>query len=323
MTLKETLLNTGYFLNNEWLDAYCGLIEANRATQGVLTEKHHILQRAYFKLSKAARKDAKANLVRLSFEDHVRAHWYLYKCTQKELKLSNEVAVRRMVNGRVKYDLELGLSSDAYRELQEMWLAIKNDETTEYFSEEAEAFLIDHYLTDGAAYCAKALGRSRHCITTKATKMGLREPKLQWWSSEEVEWLKENNSLPLKQQAAYLQRSCLAVSRKKQLLGLATKAADSAWTEEELQILKDNYQSLGREGCSKLLGRSASAVQSQASYLGLRADISPIYCVELNKRFSSIHAAAQELNIAYTLIQRVLTGKQKQTKGYHFIKLPK
>ena len=121
MTLKETLLNTGYFLNNEWLDAYCELVKTKGVAKGVATEKHHILQKAYFKLIKnTSGKDAKTNLVHLSFADHVRAHWFLYKCTQKELKLSNEVAVRRMVNGRVKYDLDLGLTEKDYEELQTM-----------------------------------------------------------------------------------------------------------------------------------------------------------------------------------------------------------
>ena len=322
MTLKETLLNTGYFLNNEWLDAYCDLVKNNGVAKCGATEKHHILQRAYFKLIKdTCGKDAKANLVHLSFADHVRAHWFLYKCTQKELKLSNEVAVRRMVNGRVKYDLELGLTIKDYEDLQAMWLEIKNDESTEYFSEEAEAFLLAHYNTEGPAYCAKALGRSRHCITTKATKIGLREPVLTWWTDEEITWLKENKDLSLKQQAAHLNRSYQSVSSKRRLLGIAAKAEDTAWTDDELQILKDNYEQLGREGCAKLLNRPVGSVQSQASYLGLRFARSPIYCVELDKRFSSIYEAGQELNIAHTLIRRVLSGKQKQTNGYRFIKL--
>lgn len=226
-----------------------------------------------------------------------------------------------MVNGRVKYDLELGLTPKDYKELQAMWLEIKNDESTTYFSEEAEVFLRAHYLTDGPAYCAKALGRTRHCITDKATKMGLREPVLTWWTDEEIAWLKENKSLPLKQQAAYLNRPYQSVSSKRRFLGIAGKAEDVAWTDEELQILKDNYEQLGREGCAKLLGRSVSSVQSHASYLGLRVARSPIYCIELEKSFLSIYEASQELGIAYNLIQRVLSGKQKQTHGYHFIKL--
>lgn len=322
MTLKETLLNTGYFLNNEWLDAYCELVKTKGVTKSVSTEKHHILQKAYFKLIMNTNgKDAKTNLVHLSFADHVRAHWFLYKCTQKELKLSNEVAVRRMVNGRVKYDLELGLTAKDYEELQAMWLEIKNNESTEYFSEEAEVFLLAHYDTDGPAYCAKALGRTRHCITDKATKMGLREPVPTWWTEDEITWLKENKELSLKQQAAYLNRSYQSVSSKRRLLGIAAKAEDIAWTDDELQILKDNYEQLGREGCAKLLNRPVSSVQSQASYLGLRFARSPIYCIELDRRFTSIYEAAKELNIAHTLIRRVSSGKQKQTNGYHFVKL--
>ena len=130
MTLKEQLLETGYFIANEWLDDYIALIEANRSNKDNLTEKHHILQKAYFKLTSTKIIDAKSNLVKLSFADHVKAHWLLYKCTKNELKLSNETAVRRMVNARVSYQLEKGLNEAEYQLLQKMWLEIKNSELT-------------------------------------------------------------------------------------------------------------------------------------------------------------------------------------------------
>ena len=51
MTLKQKFLSLGIFLDNEYLDFYCSLITNNLQTkfQKNITEKHHIIQRAYYK----------------------------------------------------------------------------------------------------------------------------------------------------------------------------------------------------------------------------------------------------------------------------------
>lgn len=43
-----------------------------------------------------------------------------------------------------------------------------------------------------------------------------------------------------------------------------------------------------------------------------------VYCVELDKTFTSQTAAANELGLKQALISSVCTGKQKSTGGYHF-----
>lgn len=45
---KTQLLNTGYFVDNNYLDSYLELINASKSNQ-CYQEKHHIINEAYFK----------------------------------------------------------------------------------------------------------------------------------------------------------------------------------------------------------------------------------------------------------------------------------
>ena len=49
--MKDLLLKTGYFIDNEYLDSYVKLVESNAvAESSVSTQIHHILPRCYFLL---------------------------------------------------------------------------------------------------------------------------------------------------------------------------------------------------------------------------------------------------------------------------------
>lgn len=89
--LKIKLLNTGYFEDNIWLDKYCQLIIENKNTKydSSVTEKHHILQRKYFKLNNLNIDNSNENIVNLKYSNHILAHYYLCYCTIKELKNAN------------------------------------------------------------------------------------------------------------------------------------------------------------------------------------------------------------------------------------------
>ena len=73
MTLKEKLLKTGYFIDNEYLANYIKLVE-NYITDKLYTERHHILQRAYFELNGLEVDNSKTNIVKLAYADHCKAH---------------------------------------------------------------------------------------------------------------------------------------------------------------------------------------------------------------------------------------------------------
>ena len=108
--MKNLLLKTGYFLDNEWLDKYVELV-SKQADIGYV-EKHHFIPVSIYKYlykcktryeaEKLADKDVNNFLVKLSFIDHCKAHLYLYNCTRAEIKHSNEVAFKTMVEDKVK-----------------------------------------------------------------------------------------------------------------------------------------------------------------------------------------------------------------------------
>lgn len=81
--MKEKLLGLGVFVDNEYLDLYCSLIENNRRTkkEKFKTQQHHIIPRCYFKFKDEPCDNSKANLVNLSYTDHIIAHYYLSLCS--------------------------------------------------------------------------------------------------------------------------------------------------------------------------------------------------------------------------------------------------
>ncbi len=108
-TLKEKLLSLGVFLNNKYLDFYCTIILKNKNTKFIkrLTEKHHIIQRSYYKLNNLEVDNSAENTVYLSHFDHCLAHYYLCECTVGRLKYSNEYAFIKMVKIESRFDFDL------------------------------------------------------------------------------------------------------------------------------------------------------------------------------------------------------------------------
>ena len=92
--LKKTLLSKRGFLDNEFLEKYCSLVERNMNT-GVrhrITNAHHIIPKAWFKLNHHEVDNSQQNLVNLVYREHALAHYYLCLCTEKELQYANELA---------------------------------------------------------------------------------------------------------------------------------------------------------------------------------------------------------------------------------------
>lgn len=109
MTLKEKLLNTKVFIDNAQLDSYISII-TKQTTGSKYTEKHHIIPRVYFKINKQKIDNSSDNIVRLSYLDHILAHYYLSFCTIGKLKQANISAFIMLV--------ETGLSILTENEIQ-------------------------------------------------------------------------------------------------------------------------------------------------------------------------------------------------------------
>lgn len=93
--MKQKILNTKAFIDNEFLDKYIELIKKNnsRNQEKFKTERHHILPKCYFKYNNLLVDESIENIVNLLYVDHVLAHYYLSKCSNIDyLVYSNELA---------------------------------------------------------------------------------------------------------------------------------------------------------------------------------------------------------------------------------------
>ena len=76
MQLKERLLNTGDFVDNEYLDKYIQLVLPNQNTKAVpcKTNSHHIVPSYYYRQHKLPVDNSLENRVNLLYRDHMLAH---------------------------------------------------------------------------------------------------------------------------------------------------------------------------------------------------------------------------------------------------------
>lgn len=81
--LKTRMLYLGIFENNQYLEAYCNLIERNKNTPKIpfQTQQHHIFPRFLYKDANVELDNTKFNLVNLEYKDHILAHYYLCLCS--------------------------------------------------------------------------------------------------------------------------------------------------------------------------------------------------------------------------------------------------
>lgn len=85
MLIREKMLSTGLFEENDFFNKYCDLIERNETTkkQRCKTQRHHIIPVvAYEVLNMDGVNDA-GNLINLLYKDHILAHYYLALCAKQ------------------------------------------------------------------------------------------------------------------------------------------------------------------------------------------------------------------------------------------------
>lgn len=276
--LKQKLLNTGLFLDNEYLDEYINLVLSNNITVGY-TEKHHILQRNYFKKSGLPVDNSPDNLITLSYCDHCKAHWLLYFCTTGYLKKANEASIRyivemyKVLTGKDRNKFEFNDSD--FQLLQSYMISIVNDENSRYWTEAEVDYLKKNYCGYGTGpKCAKYLNKPINLVNEKARLLGLSN-NCPDWTEAEIETLYKY--YPIEGDKVYLRiplHSKDACRGKAKQLKIRTK--NHYWTDKETQILKINYPLAGPVGCSKLLpGRTPNKCAHKAARLGLVYENNP------------------------------------------------
>lgn len=96
---KQELLDTGYFIDNEYLAAYLQLVRHSAVQEHL--HIHHIIPKQYYKKLNIKVDSSTKNTVKLSLVDHIKAHWYLSNCTTSWLKAGSFYAIRFLFSTKV------------------------------------------------------------------------------------------------------------------------------------------------------------------------------------------------------------------------------
>lgn len=276
--LKQVLLDTGYFVDNSYLDEYLELIQKPFYFSGY-SERHHVIPAMVYnikysirdrcKARKLADKDLNNFLVDLLFKDHCKAHWLLYNCTTGEVKACNARAYILMTgkgDGRLKE-----LTEEEYTEVQQQRDLIMNEDEY-YWSLEEVQILYDHYSAYSFDELINILNKPKYCIIAKANKLGLYRPRDRFWTVEDEQWLINNYSKYSRKECAdFLNKTEASINKKCTTLKLYK--APTQWTNEQNEWLTKNYSKHTVSESAKILGRSYNAIRSQASKLKLGTPI--------------------------------------------------
>lgn len=106
------------------------------------------------------------------------------------------------------------------------------------------------------------------------------------WTDREIEYLKELFNLGLSDEeiAEKLQRTLDGIKAKRHLFGLNRTASyyNGTWTDEEKQMLKDNYAVMTVDELAKLLNKTSGSIRGMKTKLGLHKRNHPRSDAELD-----------------------------------------
>ena len=159
MDIKFELINTGLFLDDEWLEQYVALMTRNLTTEKeqYKTQRHHIIPRYCYFSKNISVNNSKENIIHLSIIDHVYAHYYLTRCSTTDYsKYANESSIKYIcrTDKSIKEILSnLPYYSDMYEEYIKLNSQMQKGKRTKednpfygkHHSEETKAHLKKHH----------------------------------------------------------------------------------------------------------------------------------------------------------------------------------
>lgn len=129
ISTSAVLLSTGYFIDNEFLHKYCCIIDRYKRGKYMRgrTNRHHILPRAYYKITNNEINNDPSNLVDLPYREHALCHYYLCLCTIDPLQYANELALICLVSRKKMsaIDKQLIAGLPKYTQIYESYLTKK------------------------------------------------------------------------------------------------------------------------------------------------------------------------------------------------------
>lgn len=326
-TLKNLLLETGYFQDNEYLTAYATLLTDYDKAQSGYKEQHHVIPAAVYRYKykcktaiearKLANKDDKNYTVSVLYKDHVLSHYFLYFCAKGQVK---HAMARAAVNMTRDLNAQLDLTEfkylpEQFDKVQQLIDCIRTDPDNNFYTPSDIDFLKLYYSEKGPQWCAEQLNKSNASIREKAHKLRLTQEAHKAWTDEEIRVVK----LHYEERGLAYCRKLLPNRPDGSILDLAKRLGISSartWTVDEERFLIENYTKLGSKKCAEILNRSVNSIKHKAAIFKLpsarawtdeEVDIltrhyktnGVDYCVKLlNRERSAIHAKARKLGIA-------------------------
>lgn len=225
---KQEFLQTGYFIDNKYLDQYLELIEKPFYFTTEY-EEHHIIPVSYYKIvhkcktRKEAEKIADNRKVKLTIADHCTAHWLLYKCTRGLLKELNGKAFIRMTGKKILKALTKTEYTKLLKNKQQVIQQIGGWKISEL------VWLQNNYSKYTAVYCASKLHKSVSAVENRLYRLNLKKrsysAKTQRnWEEQDLKFLIDNyKKLTTAELAKQLNRTEDSISTKIQVLKIASK----------------------------------------------------------------------------------------------------
>jgi hypothetical protein len=290
--LKDTLLQTGYFEDNEYLDLYIKLVNDNIRTkyEKFKTQLHHSIPCACYNSRSDANKDVHNLQVHLLFKDHVLAHYYLCLCAKETNFKYKMIAAIEFTLGKSK-----NLSNqDKVLSLKE-WLL--NDNAFQVAYEEYAKLRTERL------HKPEIREKARQSLLGHDTSEETRRKISEANKGREV-------SLETRRKISYATRGGRAWN-KGATSNVKGKIAIYNSETTELKYISpdiiDEYLAIGwTRGNPKIRGRT-TGTRSRS-----------ICCIETSEIFPMIKTASSTKRIGETSILQCLKGRSKTAGGYHW-----
>ena len=116
--MKQKLLETGYFVDNQYLDEYIKLFKKPISPDEPFWCFHHIIPRSFFIMQKLPIDNSPENMVKVTLETRYKAYFYLFNCTKGLLKEKVQFYYFMMQNKVDHYALDY--SSKVYAQIEKL-----------------------------------------------------------------------------------------------------------------------------------------------------------------------------------------------------------
>ena len=279
--LKNKLLSTEVFIDNEYLDQYCDLMFQNYSID-VKFQQHHVIPRAYFKFIGIECDDSESNLKALPRNIHILAHYYLYKCSKEESILrANYIAFNNMMHNS-RFCTELTSGQLNY---------IKNNIPKENLFKHSENTKI---IMSQRALERQSVGGQSH-FWDYGHKANLGKKR----TPEQI----------LNMSKAHIGKSNMSEDGKKAISKANSHPQSEEHKHKRSLARKEYYKNMTKEEKEKYY-KNVSKCKG-----------TPVYCIELNEYFPNAMAAQRKYGVQSQSISNIFKGIQHVAGGYHCKKL--